>query len=122
MRTRHLYSGDPSDQFGQAMSSCAQDGPVLAYVGKMVPVPGGGKGYFALARVFAGTIKPGQVMYAVAAAAPSSASSAGAGATPPCAKVTRVVEVTGHRYVLLFALNYCLPSTTVCPQLLFALN
>ena len=31
---------------------------------------------------------------------------------------SHVEKIDLSRYVLLFALNYCLPSTTVCPQLL----
>jgi elongation factor 2 len=84
-RASVLHTGAVDDCIGSAIRLCSagEETPVMCFVSKMVPIPGS-KSYFALARVFSGTLRRGQVMYAC-----------GVGMSAR-ARVSRLVELTGH--------------------------
>lgn len=83
-RVSTLYTGAVDSAISSVrLCSASSDDPVTCFISKMVPIPGS-KAYFALARVFSGTLRKGQVMYSCGATLSTGA------------RVTRLVEVTGH--------------------------
>ncbi|KAL4568327.1 hypothetical protein LXL04_023936 [Taraxacum kok-saghyz] len=50
-----LYTGPTSDSYSEAIKDCNPDGPLIAYVSKMI-CPRGNKGFLAFGRVFFGRI------------------------------------------------------------------
>src|SRR5206468_1537879 len=47
------------DEFATAIKTCDQNGPLMIYISKMIPMDTGGR-FYAFGRVFAGTVKTGQ--------------------------------------------------------------
>jgi elongation factor 2 len=52
-----LYTGDLEDEYAQAIKNCDPNGPLMAFVSKMVPTNGGR--FLAFGRVFSGTLGQG---------------------------------------------------------------
>ncbi|KAL5011063.1 hypothetical protein ScPMuIL_013368 [Solemya velum] len=60
-RTDILYEGPLDDEAAIAMRECDPQGPLMIYVSKMVPGKEGGR-FYALGRVFSGTVFQGQTV------------------------------------------------------------
>lgn len=58
-RTDMLYEGPLDDEAAIAMKTCNPNGPLMMYVAKMIPAAEKGR-FYAVGRVFSGTISPGQ--------------------------------------------------------------
>merc|ERR1719327_2630028 len=58
-RAAYLYEGPVDDPSGQAIQKCAQDGPLMIFISKMIPTNDKGR-FYAFGRVFAGTVATGQ--------------------------------------------------------------
>merc|ERR1712130_637055 len=58
-RMEQLYQGPKDDAVAVAFKNCDPDGPLMAYISKMVPTSDKGR-FYAFGRVFAGTIATGQ--------------------------------------------------------------
>merc|ERR1711936_1437359 len=58
-RMEMLYEGPKDDAVALAFKNCDADGPLMAYISKMVPTSDKGR-FYAFGRVFAGTIATGQ--------------------------------------------------------------
>ncbi|KAI0030682.1 eukaryotic translation elongation factor 2 [Vararia minispora EC-137] len=56
-RAATLYEGPSDDACARGITSCDPEAPLVCYVAKMVPAPERGR-FFALARVFSGTLRP----------------------------------------------------------------
>ena len=62
-RIARLYTGDMDDAYGFSLQSCNPAGPLMIYISKMIPDSSSSAEndqYFALGRVFSGTISSGQ--------------------------------------------------------------
>merc|ERR1719159_2186849 len=58
-RVENLYEGPKDDAVATAFKNCDADGPLMAYISKMVPTSDKGR-FYAFGRVFAGKIATGQ--------------------------------------------------------------
>merc|ERR1719311_488604 len=58
-RMEQLYEGPKDDAVATAFKNCDPDGPLMAYISKMVPTSDKGR-FYAFGRVFSGTIATGQ--------------------------------------------------------------
>lgn len=58
-RMEQLYQGPHDDPVALAFKNCDADGPLMAYISKMVPTSDKGR-FYAFGRVFAGKIATGQ--------------------------------------------------------------
>merc|ERR1719293_305002 len=58
-RMEQLYEGPKDDAVATAFKNCDADGPLMAYISKMVPTSDKGR-FFAFGRVFAGKVATGQ--------------------------------------------------------------
>ena len=58
-RMEQLYEGPKDDAVATAFKNCDADGPLMAYISKMVPTSDKGR-FYAFGRVFAGKIATGQ--------------------------------------------------------------
>lgn len=58
-RTELLYEGPLDDEAAVAMKECDPNGPLMMYVAKMIPAAEKGR-FYAVGRVFSGTVSPGQ--------------------------------------------------------------
>jgi len=63
-RTEILYDGDLNDEYATAIRDCNPNGPLVAFISKMFPVPNT-KAFYAFGRVFSGTVRYGQKIYAL---------------------------------------------------------
>ncbi|KAI9326818.1 P-loop containing nucleoside triphosphate hydrolase protein, partial [Zopfochytrium polystomum] len=54
-----LYTGPQQDDAAMGIRTCDPDGPLMVYVAKMIPTAERGR-FYALARVFSGTLRAGQ--------------------------------------------------------------
>merc|ERR1719198_2883615 len=54
-----LYEGPQDDECAKGIAACAQDGPLMMYISKMVPTSDKGR-FYAFGRVFSGTCMTGQ--------------------------------------------------------------
>eukprot|EP01107_Rhizomastix_libera_P002139 TRINITY_DN13834_c0_g1_i4.p1 TRINITY_DN13834_c0_g1~~TRINITY_DN13834_c0_g1_i4.p1 ORF type:complete len:843 (-),score=186.44 TRINITY_DN13834_c0_g1_i4:111-2639(-) len=57
-RVSNLYTGDMGDRYAQSIKNCDASGPLILFVSKMVPTSDKGR-FYAVGRVFSGTIKTG---------------------------------------------------------------
>ena len=58
-RCEMLYEGPQDDDVAKAFRTCDADGPLMAYISKMVPTSDKGR-FYAFGRVFSGKIATGQ--------------------------------------------------------------
>ena len=58
-RMEQLYEGPKDDAVALAFKNCDADGPLMAYISKMVPTSDKGR-FYAFGRVFSGKIATGQ--------------------------------------------------------------
>lgn len=58
-RAETLYEGPQDDRYAAAIRACKQDGPLMMYVSKMIPIGDTGR-FIAFGRVFSGIINGGQ--------------------------------------------------------------
>ena len=58
-RAETLYEGPQDDRYAAAIRACKQDGPLMMYVSKMIPIGDTGR-FVAFGRVFSGKIGAGQ--------------------------------------------------------------
>lgn len=63
-RTEILYDGDQEDEYAKSIRECNPNGPMVAFISKMFPVPNT-KSFYAFGRVFSGTLTAGQKVYAL---------------------------------------------------------
>ena len=58
-RAETLYEGPQDDRYAAALRACKQDGPLMMYVSKMIPIGDTGR-FIAFGRVFSGVVTGGQ--------------------------------------------------------------